>query len=173
MKTMTFTHYTVKDISPTPWNETWNNLIKFAERMAPKLEPLGFKLKLRKLIMEDITEDNLMMANMVTVEAEEIGVNETPVENLLGLELDFSECKDCVTPEGQEFPCRTFRNFDGKECQVLPEMFFMEASLRLAFKSSHECGCHGGGCESCASGCEGEEAGRDKNSCGCGEDHHH
>ena len=57
-------------------------------------------------------------------------------------------------------------------CQALPEEFFMEATLRVAFKSQHECGCHCGDCDSCASGCGDEEAGVRTDGCG-EEDHHH
>ncbi|MFR5879512.1 MAG: hypothetical protein ACLUEQ_01180 [Cloacibacillus evryensis] len=42
MKTITLAHYTMKDIDPAPWTETWDNLVKFGSRMAPKLIPLGF-----------------------------------------------------------------------------------------------------------------------------------
>jgi hypothetical protein len=74
------------------------------------------------------------------------------------LELDFSECQSCVTPEGVGFACRTFKDFDGKQCQALPEEFFIEAVLRVAFKSKKQkpdnnCGCD---CDHCASGCDGE-----------------
>ena len=37
MKTITLAHYTMKDIEPAPWVETWENLMKFGSRMAPKL----------------------------------------------------------------------------------------------------------------------------------------
>ena len=159
MKTITLTHYAVKDIEPTPWNETWDNLMKFATRMTPKMIPLGFKLKLRKMIMDDLTEDNLMMGNMVTIECADGDTPETPIENVLMLELDYTPCPECKTPSGQEFPCRTFTSFGGEICQTLPEEFFMEAVLRTAFKSQHECSCHCGDCDSCASGCGDEEAG--------------
>lgn len=171
MKTITLAHYTMKDIEPAPWVETWENLMKFGSRMAPKLIPLGFKLKLRKVILDELTQDNLMTANMVTIECEEAGTPETPIENLLMLELDFTPCSECKTPGGQEFPCRTFTSFSGDICQTLPEEFFMEATLRVAFKSQHECGCHCGDCDSCASGCGDEEAGVRTD--GCGEEGHH
>lgn len=161
MKTITLTHYTVKDINPTPWTKTWDNLMKFGERMAPKLAPLGFKLRFRKMIMDDVTQDNLMAANMVTIECAEAELPETPIENMLMLELDYTECSECRTPEGQEFPCRTFTDFNGEACQALPEEFFMEAVLRTAFKSQQGRECHcGESCDSCASGCGDEEIGR-------------
>lgn len=159
MKTITLSHYTMKDICPAPWQETWDNLMKFASRMAPKLIPLGFKLRLRKVIMDELTQDNLMSANMVTIECAEAGVPETPIEDMLGLELDFTACRECRTPDGQEFPCRTFTSFGGEVCQTLPEEFFMEATLRTAFKSHHECSCGCSDCGLCASGCGDEEAG--------------
>lgn len=155
MKTMTFSHYTIKDIDPSPWRETWDNLMKFGKRMGPKLAPLGFKMKLRKVIMDDATQDNLMMANMVTVDCPELKLQETPIENIIGLELDFTPCADCVTPQGQEFPCRTFNNLSGEPCQALPEEFFMETALRVAFSAQHVCGCD---CGSCASGCGSDNA---------------
>ena len=52
MKTITLSHYTMKDIDPTPWRQTWDNLVHFASRMAPKLAPLGFQLKLRKVELD-------------------------------------------------------------------------------------------------------------------------
>ncbi len=168
MKTITLTHYTVKDIDAEPWKKTWDNLMSFGARMAPKLIPLGFKLKLRKMIMDELTQDNLMASNMVTIECEEVGTPETPIENLLALELEFTPCADCRTPSGQEFPCRTFTSFGGEVCQALPEEFFMEAVLRTAFKSQHECSCSCGDCDSCASGCGDEEAGKRTESCDCG-----
>ena len=166
MKTIVFSHYTVKDIEPEPWKRTWDNLVDFGEHFAPKLEPMEIKLKLRKVILDDINEENLMMGNMVTVRSEELKVEETPIENMLMLELDFSECPSCVTPDGVGFACRTFKDFDGKECQALPEEFFMEAALRVAFKA-HEGGCGCGDCESCASGCGEEPEGN------CCDGHHH
>ncbi len=159
MKNITLSHYTVKDIEPEPWKQTWDNLTEFGDRFAPKLAPMGIKLKLRKVILEDITEDNLMMGNMVTIKSPELDVDEIPIEKLLMLELDFSPCKDCVVPDGTEFPCRTFKDFDGKECQALPEEFFIEATLRVAFKSQHEAACSCSDCSSCASGCGDEEQG--------------
>ena len=161
MKTITLSHYTMKDIDPTPWRQTWDNLVHFASRMAPKLAPLGFQLKLRKVEMEELTQDNLMSANMVTIACPDNDTPETPIENLLMLELDFTPCAECRTPEGQEFPCRTFTSFGGEVCQALPEEFFMEAALRVAFKSQHECTCHCGDCGSgsCGGCADGEHEG--------------
>lgn len=153
MKTITLSHYTIKDVDPEPWRKTWDNLVDFGERFAPKLEPMELKLKLRKVILDDINEESLMTGNMVTIMSEDLDVEETPIENMLMLELDFSECPSCVTPQGTGFACRTFKDFDGKECQVLPEEFFMEATLRVAFKA-HSDGCGCTDCEHCASGCE-------------------
>ena len=136
MKTITLSHYTMKDIDPTPWRQTWDNLVHFASRMAPKLAPLGFQLKLRKVELEELTQDNLMSANMVTIACPDNDTPETPIENLLMLELDFTQCSECQTPEGQEFPCRTFTSFGGEVCQALPEEFFMEAALRVASSRS-------------------------------------
>ena len=159
MKDLIFSHYTVKDIDPAPWTRTWETLSEFGERFAPKLAPLGIKLKLRKVILDDITEDNLMMGNMVTIESPELGLKETPIENLLMLELDFTDCDECAVPGGAKFPCRTFRDFDGKDCQALPEEFFMEAALRVAFSAQEAGGCGCLNCSSCASGCGDEEQG--------------
>ena len=159
MKDIILSHYTVKDIDPAPWKETWENLAGFGDRFASKLAPMGIKLKLRKVILDDITQGNLMMGNMVTIESPELSVEETPIENLLMLELNFSDCDDCTVPGGAKFPCRTFKDFDGKECQALPEEFFMEATLRVAFKSQHAAGCSCSDCSSCASGCGDEEQG--------------
>ena len=106
------------------------------------------------------------MANMVTIECEEADTPETPIENLLMLELDFTPCGECRTAEGVEFPCRTFTSFGGDVCQTLPEEFFMEATLRVAFKSQHEHSCRCGDCDSCASGCGDEEAGVREDGCG-------
>ena len=75
MKTITLSHYTMKDINPAPWRQTWDNLVHFASRMAPKLAPLGFQLKLRRAELEELTQDNLMTANMVTIACPE---NDTP-----------------------------------------------------------------------------------------------
>lgn len=160
MKTITLTQYTVKDIEAEPWVRTWDNLMKFGERMTPKITPLGFKLRFRKMIMDDLTQDNLMAANMVTAECAEAGLQETPIENMLSLELDYTACPSCKTPDGQEFPCRTFKDFNGEECQALPEEFFMEAVLRTVFAAQHEHEHHcEGSCEACASGCGDEEIG--------------
>lgn len=163
MKTITLSHYTMKDINPAPWRQTWDNLVHFASRMAPKLAPLGFQLKLRRAELEELTQDNLMTANMVTIACPENDTPETPIENLLMLELDFTPCEECRTPDGQEFPCRTFTSFGGEVCQALPEEFFMEAALRVAFKSQHECSCH---CGNCGSGGCGDEGGHDDGEAG-------
>ncbi|MDO4988538.1 MAG: DUF2703 domain-containing protein [Synergistes sp.] len=168
MKEITLAHYVMKDINASPWEKTWENLMKFGSRIAPKIAPMGYTIKLRKVIMEDLTEDNLMSANMVTIECADANVPETPIENIIMLQLDFSECSECKTPSGQEFPCRTFETFTGEKCQVLPEEFFMEAVLRVAFKAQHTEGAHchcGEDCSSCASGCGDEEIGK-RHDCG-------
>jgi len=159
MKTIILSHYTVKDTDPVPWKQTWETLADFGGRFAPKLAPMDIKLKLRKVVLEDITQDNLMIGNMVTIQSPELNVKETPIEDLLGLDLDYTPCESCRTTNGSEFPCRTFKDFDGKECQALPEEFFIEATLRVAFKAEHgdQCGCSD--CSSCASGCDDEERG--------------
>ena len=150
MKTITFSHYTIKDISPEPWRKTWDNLVHFAWTMSEKLAPLGYQIKLREAQLEEITEDNLMTGNMVTVACPEDNMAETPVEDLIMLELYFTPCADCKTPDGQEFPCRTFTSFGGEVCQALPEEFFVEAVLRVAFGgSSHSCGGSCGDCSCC------------------------
>lgn len=159
MKSIILTHYTIKNISPEPWRKTRENMEKVCLRMAPKLEPMGIGLKACGVVMDELTQDNLMTANMVTIASPEGAVRETPIENILGLELDFTPCSECRTPSGQEFPCRTFKNFNGEECQALPEEFFMEVLLRTAYGVSHS-GC-GDGCGSCG-GCSDEE-----HSCGC------
>ena len=155
MKNITISHYVVKDIEPEPWQETWTNLLGFAQRMDPKLEPMGIRLHLVKIILQCATQDNLMMGNMVTIESPELATPETPIENLLMLDLDYSECAGCVTENGTVFPCRTFVDFDGVARQALPEEFFMEAILRVAFKAENEaCSCSD--CSACAGGCENE-----------------
>lgn len=149
MKDITLSHYTVKDINPAPWRETWDNLSAFAERMAAKMAPMGIRIKLRKAVIGEITQDTLMMGNMVTAEAPELGTAEMPIEDLLTLELDYSACGDCLTPDGAGFPCRTLEDFDGVPRQALQEEFFMEAALRVAFKA----GGHGCSCSDCGGDC--------------------
>lgn len=147
MNNITLSHYTVRDIEPEPWKETWDNLLAFADRIAPKLESMGIKLKLRKMILDNPSQDNLMMGNMVTIESPELEVKEIPIENLLMLNLSYTDCGTCKTSSGIAFPCRTFVDFDGAEIQALPEEFFMEATLRVAFKAN---GCAHTGCSSCS-----------------------
>ena len=159
MKNIILSHYTIKDIEAEPWKETWDNLVDFGERMAPKLEPMKIKLKLRKVILDEITQDSLMTANMVTIQSPDIKVEETPIEELMMLELGYAECESCKTPDGVGFSCRTLKDFEGKERMALPEEFFMEATLRVAFKSEHEGSCGCSDCSSCASGCDDEEQG--------------
>lgn len=153
MKNIILSHYTVKDIEPEPWKETWDNLVAFAESMTPKLEPMNIKLRLRQVILDTVSQDNLMMGNMVTIESPELEVNETPIENLLMLQLDYSGCDTCKTAEGTEFPCRTFVDFDGEARQTLPQEFFMEATLRVAFKAENSGGCSCSDCSSCGGDC--------------------
>lgn len=155
MKNITLSHYTVRDVEPEPWAETWENLQAFAESMTPKLEPMDIKLKLRKVILDEPSQDNLMMGNMVTIESPELATPETPIENLLMLELDYTACETCKTDEGIGFPCRTFIDFDGVARQTLPESFFMESTLRVAFKAGDGCS----GCSSCTGECGGEGTG--------------
>lgn len=159
MKTITLSHYQIRNIEPKPWKETWENLMEFVERMTPKLAPMQIRLKLRKVIMDDVSQESLMMGNMVTIESEEIGVEETPIENLLMIELAFSPCEDCKTTEDVPFACRTFIDFDGVKRQALPQEFFMEAVLRVAFQAENSGGCGCSSCSSCASGCGDEEQG--------------
>lgn len=159
MKNIIISHYTVKDIEAEPWKETWNNLVDFGERMAPKLEPMNIKLKLREIILDEISQESLMAGNMVTIQSPEIKVEETPIEELMMLEVGFVECDSCKVPDGGSFPCRTLKDFDGNDRMVLPEEFFMEATLRIAFKSEHEGSCSCSDCSSCTSGCDNEEEG--------------
>lgn len=153
MKNITLSHYTVRDIEPEPWKETWDNLVAFTESMTPKLEPMDIKLRLRKVILDDASQDNLMMGNMVTIESPELEVSEMPIENLLMLQLDYSGCDTCKTAEGTDFPCRTFVDFDGEARQTLPQEFFMEATLRVAFKAENSDGCSCSDCSSCGGDC--------------------
>lgn len=156
LKTITLTHYIVKDIAPSPWNKTWDNLVGFCTDMASKVAKTGFQLRVRQSVLEELTEDNLMSGNLVTISAEEAGLPETPIEDILELELDFTACPECRTPGGQEFPCRTFKNSEGEECQELPRDFFFEAVLRTAFKAKFGADHCNGSCASCG-GCEKEE----------------
>ena len=68
--------------------------------MAPKLEPMNIKLKLRKVILDEITQETLMTGNMVTIQSPEIDVEETPIEELIMLEVGFAECDSCRVSDG-------------------------------------------------------------------------
>ncbi|NLX85387.1 MAG: DUF2703 domain-containing protein [Synergistaceae bacterium] len=157
MKNIILSHYTIKDIEADPWKETWDTLVDFGEKMAPKLAPMKIKLTIRKIILDEISQKNLMAANMVTIQSPEIKIEETPIEDLMMLELGYAECESCKTPDGVGFSCRTLKDFDGNERMALPEAFFMEATLRVAFKSEHDDGCGSSNCCSCSGGCEDEE----------------
>ena len=122
MKNIILSHYTVRDIEPEPWKETWDNLVDFGERMAPKLEPMNIKLKLRKVILDEITQETLMAGNMVTIQSPEIEVKETPIEELIMLEVGFAECDSCRVSDGVGFPCRTLKDFDGNEKYYLQQL---------------------------------------------------
>lgn len=159
MKTIIISHYTVLDINPTPWSETWKNLAAFAVRMSARLAPMNIKLKLRKVILDDITEDTLMSGNMVTLKSEELHFEETPLEEIIMFELDYTPCPSCLTPDGTGFACRTLKDSLGSDYQIIKEEFFMDAVLRVAFKSSHGSTCGCSDCSSCASGCGDEEKG--------------
>ena len=156
MKNIILSHYIVKDIEPEPWKETWNNLVDFGERMAPKLEPMDIKLKLRKVIRRD-HPGNPMAGNMVTIQSPEIEVEE-PHRRTDDAGGRVRRVR-VMRSSGSGFPCRTLKDFDGNERMVLPEEFFMEATLRVAFKSQHGSGCGCADCSSCASGCGDEEQG--------------
>ena len=154
MKTLTFTHYTVKDINPEPWRKTWETLEAFCKSMAPKAALLDIRLAARQVELEDYYEDSLMCGNLVTVACPDGGTPETPIEDILGLELDFAPCEGCVTPAGGGFPCRMFRDSKGEEHMALPEAFFTDTFMRTVFRAKYGGEC-GGSCASCA-GCEKE-----------------
>ncbi|MEG1641658.1 MAG: DUF2703 domain-containing protein [Synergistaceae bacterium] len=170
MKTLVISHYTVRDVNAKPWEETWENLVQFAEKMTPRFTSLDIKLKLRKVILDDVTQDTLMSGNLVTFSCDDLDLAETPIEVLLMMTSDFSPCDSCVTPDGVGFACRVLKDFEGNEVFALTEGLFLEASLRVAFKSQ-ESGCDGMSCSSCASGCGDEEIGKSCGggcSCSCG-----
>ncbi len=153
LKTITLTHYLMKDMKVSAWEDTFNNLVAFCKKMAPKFAPLGFGLKLRQVELDDYCEQNLAASNLVSVSCEALDIEETPIENLLFIEPTYTDCSDCVTPEGYTFPVRTFTTLSGETSQVLPEEFFMEAVLKIIFRGQN-CDCS---CENCASGCGNEE----------------
>lgn len=158
MKEIILSHYTVKDIDPVPWHQTWDTLKDFAERLSPKLAPMDIKLKLRKVILDEMTDDALMSGNTVTIKCPDLKVRETPLEDLIMVNVDYAPCEGCATPDGVNFACRTFKDPNGATYQAIPEEYFMEATLRVAFKAQHDSAC-GGNCDSCASGCGDEEQG--------------
>ncbi len=51
---------------------------------------MNIKLKLRKVILDEITQETLMTGNMVTIQSPEIEVEETPIEELIMLEVGFA-----------------------------------------------------------------------------------
>ena len=157
LKIITLTHYLMKGMKVAPWEETFENLVAFCRKMAQKFAPLGFGLKLRQVELDDFCEVNMAASNMVSISCDALGVAETPIENLLFIEPSFTDCADCVTPDGFTFPVRTFTTLSGQTSQSLPEEFFMEAVLKVIFRGQN-CDCS---CENCASGCENEKLARD------------
>ena len=163
MNTIIFSHYTVKGINPEPWQKTWENLVAFAERMAPRFEALGIKFKLRKVILEEITQESLMTGNMVTLSGGDFNAQEKNIENFTLMQTDFEPCDGFETPDGVPFPARVAVDFEGTKHMVLTENIFLEAALKLAFKAQCAEGCEGVQCESCLNGCH-EEMGIDTSS---------
>lgn len=137
MKTIVFSHYTVKNITTEPWVETWTNLVHFAETMTPHFKSINIRIKLRKVIMDNITQDSLMAGNMVTLAIKDIQ-HETPIEKFIMMETDFVPCISCVTPDKYPFPCRALKNVKGETVTTLTDDMFLAAALKLAFKVEHD-----------------------------------
>lgn len=152
LKMITLTHYLMKGMNVAPWEETFNNLVNFCKKMMPKFAPLGFGLKLRQVELDDYCEENLASSNLVSISCEALDIAETPIEKLLFIEPTYTDCADCVTPNGFTFPVRTFTTLNGETSQTVPEEFFMEAVLKIIFRGQN-CDCS---CENCASGCGNE-----------------
>ena len=117
---------------------------------------MDIKLKLRKVILDEITQETLMAGNMVTIRSPEIEVEETPIEELMMLEVGFAECESCVV-RAEADSCRTLKDFDGNERMVLLRSFY---GSHPAWHSNHSTGrVRCADCSSCASGCGDEEQG--------------
>lgn len=153
-KEVVFSHYTVKNLYPTPWEQTWDNLVAFVETFEPTAISMNIKLTLRKVILDDSTEDNLKKGNMVTVSSSDLEQNETPIEDFLTMKLSFSSCDSCTTQQGVKFDCRTLVNYQRKEYQALPKEFFEDIALRLAFKSPSRVIATCTDCSNCTINCE-------------------
>lgn len=153
MNTIIFSHYTVKGINPEPWQKTWQNLVAFAEKMSPRFQALGIKFKLRKVILEEITQESLMTGNMVTLSGGDFNAEEKNIENFTLMQTDYEPCEGFVTPDGVPFPARVAVDFEGKRNVILTENIFLEAALKLAFKAQCSESCEGVQCESCLNGC--------------------
>jgi len=149
LKDITLSLYTVASEAELYEAET-ERLKAFCGRMNSRLEKMETKLKLRKVIFDEINEDALMSAGMITLKSEEL--DEIAAEELVGLEVDFE------LQEGRAFPSRIYKDVSGNVCKTISDSLLTQAVLQLAFGTLFGDVCNGD-CSNCASGCGQEESG--------------
>jgi len=143
LKEITLSFYTV--VSSINSESETERLKAFCERTNPRLSKMETKLTLRKVIFDEVNEDTLMAAGMITLKSE--GLNETSIEELLGLELEFEKS------DSNEFPTRIYKDVSGNVYRTIPDNLIMQAVLQVAFGAVFEDVCDGD-CSNCASGCD-------------------
>ena len=142
MKEITVSCYVLKNYNEKQSEALVERLKAFCARMNPRLEKMETKLRLREIVFDEINEDALMSAGMITFKTED--GQETPAEQLLDMELDFE------LAEGQEFPSRIYRGKNGEKYSEINDSLLTAALLRTAFGLSGACE---GDCEHCSAEC--------------------
>ncbi|MDO4953115.1 MAG: DUF3892 domain-containing protein [Synergistaceae bacterium] len=144
MKEITVSCYALKNYNEKQSGTLVERLKAFCARMNPRLEKMETKLRLREIVFDEISEDALMSAGMITFKTED--GQEISAEQLLEMELDF-EIKD-----GGEIPVRIYRDKNGNKYDTIPDNLLTAALFRTAFGIFAPLNCEGD-CEKCTAEC--------------------
>jgi len=146
MNKIILTHYAAGEDTCDPVVETRKTIETLLRQMGPKMEKIGFQVTVREepaAGKEDAESDR---TNLITLACPELGLEETPLEDLIGAE---SKMEACSCGEGQ---CRSI-SLEGQSYQAIPPGLITDGMLRVAFSAMEAMA--GGGCESCCSDCSG------------------
>ena len=145
LKEITISCYALKDFDEQNSAALAERLKAFCERMNGRLNKMETKLKLREVIFNEVTEDSLMSAGMITFKAEDNA--EIPAEQLLEMELDYE-----LRGNGK-IPVRIYRDKKGNVYDTISDSLLTVALFRAAFGIFEPANC-AGDCEHCTAECK-------------------
>jgi len=140
MNTIILRHYAPETTDCRPIAETADTIKKLALQLGGKLQAMGFPVS-----YERAEADNEKQLNLVTLSCSDIGLEETPLEDIIQAEATMDPCD---SPDGECKTCRTII-FEGERFQSIPPGLITDALLRVAFSAMSTCG---DGCASCGGG---------------------